>query len=91
MIDITNVTLDAISDAGGLGKVVGEHVTEQIADIAFTKRLLERIKELEIENEITAQERACIRALIAKGCDAVAVTELFGLRDGELCEICEED
>jgi len=40
---------------------------------------------------LTAQERESIRGLVRKGCDAVAVTELFGLRDGELCEICEED
>ena len=41
MIDIEDVTLNAIANAGG-------HKTA-LDDIAQTKRLLERIKELEVE------------------------------------------
>ena len=38
---------------------------------------------------ITEQERTAIRALIEKGCEPVAVIDLFGLVDGELAEICK--
>ena len=49
-----------------------------------------KVIEPRTENEIlTEQERTAIRALIEKGCDPSAVVDLFGLEDGELCEICK--